>query len=132
MLKLLLLISTFAFGADHGRYPKHNLILVGESEIFASHIVYKAPHNFQVILKLSLGEKTRDLYLTEKRAHPGEEFIFLLDEMDIAQIENAAEISGTIFRRNAGGEKVIIAQGQRLARDSFSVLYFDELPLSLE
>lgn len=135
MLKIFLLLSAFltpqAFAESHIHHPKHNMILIGESEIFASHIVYKAPHNFQVILKLELDAKTREIYLAERKAHAQEEFIFLLDELDIGQIANLPEISGTIFRRNAGGEKVILAQA-RLTRDEFTVLYFDELPLSLE
>ena len=132
-LFVLALLSAGTASADpHQHHAKHNMVLFGESEVFASHIVYKVPHNYQVILKLSMEESAREAYLRERRAHPKAEIIFLLDHMHIGEIENAQEISGTVFRvLPEGGGKSEIVRRTRVARADFQIVYFDELPLSL-
>lgn len=134
MKNLLLAISIFltsAASAQTEHLVKHNMVLVGESEIFASHIVYKEPHNYQVILGLNLDPTIKAAYQHERRSHPGDTFIYLLDDMHIAHIRHRSEISGTIFRKDSLGNKVTIAEGVRLPAGAFRVLYFNELPLSL-
>lgn len=100
-------------------------------EIFVSHIVYKVPHNYQVILKIELQRKTKDLYLKEKSLHSADEFIFSLDQMNIKDIASVPMISGTILRTDQSGGKIEIAKIVEIDRAHFKVLYFDELPLSL-
>ena len=77
MTAVLILISPFASASQsHRQHPewhvKHNMILVGETEIFASHIVYKVPHNFQVILKIKFDPATLATYRTARAEHPGD------------------------------------------------------------
>lgn len=124
-------LQTFAH-VGHAHHAKHNMVLFGENEIFLSHIVYKVPHNFQVILKIQLDEQLRNTYLAEKQAHPDDEFIFLLDHMSIKDIATVDSISGTISRTDSTGVKSILATGVVLGKNQFKIIYFDELPLSLE
>lgn len=67
----------------HEGHAKHNMVLFGEKEIFASHIVYKVPHNFQVILKVQLDDKTRDTYLIEKSKYPTDYSVIYFDELPL-------------------------------------------------
>lgn len=46
-LAALIFFAAAGFAQSDHR-AKHSLILFGENEIFASHIVYKVPHNYQV------------------------------------------------------------------------------------
>ena len=130
-LALSLIVSSFALAQDHHHHVKHNMVIFGESEIFASHIVYKQPHNYQVILKLKLSDADRALYLRARTQFPSDRFIYLLNEMHIAEIANATSISGTLLRYDAAGTKHEIAARIELKRDQFEIVYFDELPLSL-
>lgn len=115
---------------DHA-HVEHNMVLYGTNEIFASHIVFKNPHHYQVILGLDLPEEIRARYTAERAANPGARFIYLLDPMSIGAIETAAEISGTIFRRGPDGEKIILARQVRLPRARFKIIFFNTLPESL-
>src|SRR5687767_9298112 len=46
--------------ADH---VKHNMVVYGSpAETYASHIVYKVPHNYQVILKIRFDLQTQEIY----------------------------------------------------------------------
>lgn len=132
--QIIFSLFTFISGLHafaHEGHAKHNMVLFGEKEIFASHIVYKVPHNFQVILKVELDDKTRETYLIEKGKYPRDQFIFLLDSMDIARISERPEISGEIFRIGADDRKHIISAKVTLKQTDYSVIYFDELPLDL-
>ena len=131
-IALLLALSTASHAADHGHHVKHNMILLGEREVFASHIVYKVPHNYQVILKINLDAQTLPLYQGQKETHPRAQFIYLLDHMDISEIAIAESISGTILREDEQGNRVQLASGVKLAREDFEIVFFDEVPLSLE
>ena len=56
---LILIIANLtgvqSFAQDHAHHAKHNMVLFGDGDTYyASHIVYKEPHNFQVILKINL------------------------------------------------------------------------------
>ena len=117
-------------GAGHV-HSKHNMILLGESEIFASHIVYKEPHNFQVILSLNLDEKTKNAYLTAKQAFPKGLFILLLDAIDIKEIAAQEVLTGTILYQDESEQRRVIVPNVTISKDNFRVIYFDELPLSL-
>ena len=122
--------ATALAGGHH--HPKHNMILYGEYEIFVSHVVYKVPHNFQIILKIKLDQKTRELYLKERTTHSQDQFIFLLDEMEIKNIAEAPSISGALIRSDADGKRHEILPHVGLERKDFEIVYFSELPLSLE
>lgn len=127
----LLTFSPFGFGGDHDHHAKHNMLLFGEAEIFASHLVYKVPHNYQVVLKLNLPANVKARYLNERALHPQDRFIFLLEEISIKDIESLPSIAASIFRIEDTGEKKVLFARVEVARENFTVLYLNELPLSL-
>ncbi len=118
--------------AQHEHHVKHNMVMMGEQEIFVSHIVYKVPHNYQVILKIKLSPKVLVQYLKAKSAHPNNLMILLLDHMDISKIAEISEITGTIYSKDSLGNRTEILSGVQIAKENFSVVYFDEVPVNLE
>lgn len=125
----------FAGGAhEHGgheHHVKHNMVLYGFEQTFVSHIVFNAPHNYQVILKVNFDPATLEGYRTSRTKYPQARFIYLLDEMHIGDIEHLGVIQGTIFRVGEDGMKVVVARDVRVERRDFEIVYFNELPLSL-
>lgn len=92
------MVGSFAANAQHQHDVKHNMLLFGTEEVFADHIVYKVPHNYQVILRVNFDSDVKQAYLNAKENYPKDTFIFLLDSMDIARIVDVESISGTDFK----------------------------------
>lgn len=113
-------------------HTTHFMVIYGEGEgIYASHVVYKQPHNYQVILKLNLDQESRSAYEAAARKYPGIALNFLLDHMDLRTITSAESISGMIMARKDGQ---VLEEIRRvtLRKSEFKVLYFKQLPLSLQ
>lgn len=125
-------IQVYAADGHSPDHAKHNMVLFGTETIFASHIVYKEPHNFQVILSVNLDEDSRKKYLIARNGNPNALFVFLLDPLDIKNISNIDVISGAIFYRDKNDERHDVVPSVKLSKKDFNVIYFDELPLSLE
>lgn len=124
-----------ASAVDHGGHHaevKHNMILYGGNEIFISHLVYKAPHNYQVILNVQFPENVRKRYFESKKAYPDDTYIFLLDKMHIAEIGGLESITGTLTRTDSEGVKTILAESVRVGKANYKIVFFNELPLNLE
>lgn len=135
MVIALLVTVITAFATDHGGHHaqvKHNMILYGENEIFISHLVYKAPHNYQVILKVQFPENVRERYFETKKAHPDDTYIFLLDKMHIADIGGLESITGTLARTDSEGVKTVLAESVKVDKADYKIVFFNELPLNLE
>ena len=134
LASLLLIIFTNSSQAqDHSHHVKHNMILFGTHDnLYVSHIVYKKPHNFQVILKIRLTSELSHLIEKEMEDNPSDQFILLLDHMDIGKIYEKPIISGQVFRRKSDGSKKIILNNLEISPLQYSVVFFNELPLSLE
>lgn len=98
---------------------------------YVSHIVYRQPHNYQVILKVEFSSEVKARVASEMKAHASDQFIYLLDHMDISQIEKKPAISGQVFRRSADGLKTVIFENVGVNASDYSVIFFDEVPLSL-
>jgi hypothetical protein len=129
---MMLLVGQVSSAQDYNHHPKHNMILFGDSDAFyVSHLVYKEPHNYQVILKLKLNSGDRELIKKNRTAHPRENFIFLLDPMDISQIQSKPKISGQVFWRSSDESKHPVLDKLELEPQNYSVIYFDKLPLDL-
>jgi hypothetical protein len=107
------------------------MVLVGTDEVFASHIVYKQPHNFQVIVGIDIPEPLASTYRAARAAHPDDTFILLLDPIDIGDLASEASLSGPVFHRDAAGNRIDLGSVV-IPRGAFKVLYSEELPLSLE
>ena len=105
------------------------MIIFGTSPTYASHIVYKVPHNYQVLLEIHFDEVTQARYLEEKARHPDEQYILLLDAMDISEIASVDKVTGRLFRENASGEEAPVADEVVLPRAAYRVIYFNEVPM---
>lgn len=123
--------SQLAVARDHEHHAKHNMLVFGVNETFASHIVYKNPHNFQVILRLRFDDKVQRAYTTERQAHPSAKIFLLLNPMNIAEIADAVELTGALLREDENGERSTIVPEVKLQSTAFDLVYFSELPLSL-
>jgi hypothetical protein len=110
-------------------WSKHNLILFGEDEIFASHIVFKQPHNFQLILKVNFGEAARQHIALLRSINPDAQVVFLLDPVDLNSIAKVEKLSGVVKER--GTSNKIVSTLVTLSKKDFEIIYFDELPLDL-
>lgn len=130
---VILISLTFAFSAAsaHESHTNHNMILLGSDEIFATHIVYNVPHNFQVILTLQLPLEVKTLYQQQRQLHPNDQFRFVLKHLDISQIQALGSVTGAVLRVHSDGKKTTIIDDVTLTKNQFKVLFFDELPLSL-
>jgi hypothetical protein len=138
MITLLRIMSLICFNVtiamaqmDPHQHSKHNMILLGEGPVFASHIVYKEPHNYQVLLQLNFDADTSAKYIAARKENPSFLFIYLLDQMNIKDVATAESISGTILYEDTSGVRHVVISNVSLAKDYFKLLYFDELPLSL-
>ncbi|MFZ4715681.1 MAG: hypothetical protein ACOYL6_18300 [Bacteriovoracaceae bacterium] len=132
LIACVIAFSSTSIFAQHGNHAKHNMVMLGEKEIFISHIVYKVPHNFQVILKIKLDPSDLSDYLKAKKNTPKNLMILLLDHMDISKIAEASEISGTIFTEDSLGNRTEIKADVKIIKENFSIIYYDEVPLNLE
>jgi hypothetical protein len=130
MAAILLSLSTgtLAQASEH-QHPKHNMLLFGNEKVFASHIVYKEPHNFQVILALELPEEAKRHYLSLRDGDPTAQVVLLLDPSDIGAIESTPTISGVIVKRGSSSDELPLHV--TLARDEFGIVFFNPLPLDL-
>lgn len=118
--------------SSHDHHPKHNMIMMGESEVFLSHIVYKVPHNYQVLLKIHLPNLALETYLEAKKNLPKNQMIFLLDSMDMSQIISADTLKGIIYSENGEGMRTEILSDVVIPRNNFEILFFNELPTQLD
>lgn len=136
-LKLAIVLVTIlsqpdpTLAAEQMHHPKHNLVVFGETQVFASHIVFKQPHNYQVELALTFSADVQDAYLRARTGHPDDTYIFLLDPVDISQVSNLERLTGALFRRDHNNQRFDIASSVVVERDSFQVIFLQELPLSL-
>lgn len=132
LMTIILSIGTASLAQDHSHHAKHNMVLFGEADsYYVSHIVYKVPHNFQIILKINLSSIVKAKVASEMSTYPNDEFIYLLDHMDISKIDEKPTLSGQVFRRTADGTKHVIFEKVGLRPEEYSIIYFNELPLSL-
>lgn len=129
---ILAAVSSRSYAEGHSHHVKHNMVIFGTSGgFYASHIVYKVPHNYQVILKVNLDPIANATLSAELSANPNEQFIYLLDQMNIADLQQTPRISGQVFRRAADGTKSLALSSVILEPGDYSIIYFNELPLSL-
>lgn len=131
VLAMNLFMPQFALAHDPSHATRHNLVLFGRDETFASHIVYKAPHNFQVILEINFDFQTHQKYLLARQAQPDGLFIFLLEPIDISRIESADILKGALLYEDVQGHRHTVVPEIALTKESYRLVYFNELPLAL-
>jgi hypothetical protein len=122
-------ISSFAGNPDH--HIKHYMLVFGENPLFLSHVVYKSPHNFQVILQASLPTDILVQYQREKVLHPEDQILLLLEPIEIGKINTERPtLKGSLLREAKDGTTVEISPEVPVL--NYQMIYFNELPLSLE
>jgi hypothetical protein len=123
-------------GAGHHHPPigVHGMLLVGEAPVYLSHLpMFMAPHNFQVILEVTLDDEA-GRSLAHHHAHFGRDELYTVKPeafsiVDLLPVDpgNAAlsEFKADIFRGHfeKGGD--VIASGARIGVTS--VIHFREL-----
>jgi hypothetical protein len=103
-LIIIALVFSLAVNAQsHTHHTTHNMVMFGEGEIFISHIVYKVPHNYQVILKVHLAGEILQKYLEAKKTSA--QMIFLFDKMNISEIYSAGFLKGVIYSEDSEGNR---------------------------
>jgi hypothetical protein len=128
----LFFVATGASSEEHPHnHVRHGMFLYGEEEVYASHIIYKVPHNYQVILKIELDAGAREVYLAARGNHPDHEIVYVLHPSDISKIQSAEFIVGDIVVRDSSGGSTTLLTDVRLEKAQFSILFFNELPLIL-
>ncbi len=110
------------------QHVKHGMLIFGTEEIFADHIVFKDPHNFQVILSIEFNRDDKGIYLSAKEQHPNDTFILLLDPTNIEQIAEAQTLRGSLLRRDPSEKQEVLRENIVLTKDQFQILYFNKLP----
>ena len=124
--------SATASAQSHEHHVKHNLLVFGNAEIYASHLVYKSPHNHQVVLRLRLEAAELRAYHGARAAFPRDKVLLLLNPVDISRVAQATSLSGVLLRVDGDGKKITLVPEVRLDHGEFTLLYSAELPLSLE
>jgi hypothetical protein len=131
MVLALMGVSSSGMAQSHEHLSKHGFVLMGDEQIFASHIVYKHPHNYQILIELTFDAKTTQVLRNARAAEPENLFVFVLDPLDLTQIASQRSLTGIIQSRNKNDERTTIIDGVVVANRFFKIIYFEELPLSL-
>lgn len=135
MIRILLIALSFfqsvVSAQSHEHHVKHNMALYGnESGLYLSHLVYKSPHNYQVILKVNLPPKYAKLY-ERLENHPDDLFLMILNPMEISRIQEKPVLTGPVVRTEKSGTRETIYERVLLQPEDYSIIYFAELPLNL-
>lgn len=130
-----LMVAKAATAQTHPHnHAKHGMVLFGDQyEIFASHIIAKAPHNYQVILKVNLDRITQNIYDDSRINHRDERIVLVLNTMDLSTIKSQPTLVGTLIRENlTTNARTTLATEVILLAHHYELVFFQELPLSLE
>jgi hypothetical protein len=131
-MKLILALAALIPAAAHAHSAKHGMLLFGDPTVYASHLVNRDPHHFQVILKVGLGASAKAAYLKARADYPEENVVLVLDEMELADLEHGTPaLSGTLVRVAADGARTPFHSGVQLMPWDYERLFFQELPLDL-
>jgi hypothetical protein len=126
------LLSLTSFAQGHpAHHAKHGFFLYGDKTLYASHIVYKVPHNYQVILRITPQDDLQLEYNKAKSLEPANKFIFVFDHMDLSKIESYPTVTGILFSEDQNGDRRAVSGRLELTVKSYEILYFSELPAEL-
>jgi hypothetical protein len=118
--------------AAHAHPARHGMLLFGEKAVFASHIVNRVPHNYQVVLQVWLAPAARAAYDRARAEYPGQSLVLALDHLEIGNLETGKpELGGDLVRVTPEGERIPFHSGVRLSPWDYERIFFQELPLDL-
>ncbi len=128
VLFLFLCFCVEVYGQDHGtHHAKHGFLIYGKETLFASHIVYKVPHNYQVILQLQSIKELDGLPEVIKSQFPNNKLVLVFDEMDLTQIVHQPIITGMLYREDEEGVRHPL-KTMSIDSSDYEVIFFNELP----
>ncbi len=125
MLKTILFsffVTTSALAANHG------FLLTGDKELYASHIIANAPHNYQIILKIIEPKILKQFYGDLEKDHPEYRFVFVAQHVDLEQLNSGKpQLMGRVVSINPNGDKHEESQDIELPSNAYEILYFRKL-----
>lgn len=132
---ILVALATFAQGSGSGQPPdhshhtvKHYFVLMGENEVFASHVVYRPPHNYQVLMKVQLPAEIETKYLESKKQFPKATFLLYFNPFVVSEIQSYPVLKGVLLQQNPDGQETLIAENLSLDAKDYQIFYFEEVP----
>lgn len=128
LVTLTMTIGKISLAAD-SHPAKHQFILFGDSQIFASHIIAQPPHNYQVLLEIKVNEDEKQSYLDTKVRNPDAKIIFVVNSIDLHDIASAKSLSGDLLVEQSDGQRKKILPTLSVAREDFKIIYTDEVVL---
>ena len=122
---------------EHEAHGVHGMLLLGDEALYLSHLpMFSAPHNFQVILEVSLDDVAQDAYLSDRAAEPDAIHTFVPEPFSITELSPEDEapaqtlIPGDVFHGHfeRGGEELVAGATAEVR----SVVEFSELDVTAE
>lgn len=117
---------------DEDTVGRHGMLVFGEEAIYFSHLpMFHAPHNFQVLLEVRLGDAATEALFVDRRLHPAEVYTFDPDEFAIAELDPSGpvrpSIRGTLVHGHfeRGGTPI----ATEVTAEVVNVVYFGKLDI---
>ncbi|MGH1516528.1 hypothetical protein [Chryseobacterium sp. JK1] len=106
----------------------HGMLLLGNSSLYGSHLpMFHSPHDYQVLLQLSISNKDKEAYIKDRFDHPNENVYTLEPEVFVLPeiLENRKSFKGNIYRGHFERGGVEILKNVEVHIDK--LLYFRKL-----
>jgi hypothetical protein len=130
--------EVFAHPASHHHddtVGRHGMLVFGEQVLYFSHLpMFHAPHNFQVLLEVRLGDDATQALFVDRRLNPAEIYTFDPEEFAIAELDPSGpvrpSIRGTLVHGHfeRGGEPI----ATEVTAEVVNVLYFNRFDVDAE
>jgi len=111
---------------------RHGMLVFGEQGLYFSHLpMFHAPHNFQVLLEVRLGDEATHELFVDRRLHAAEIYTFDPEEFAIAELDPSGpvrpSIRGTLVHGHfeRGGTPI----ATDVTAEIVNVVYFRKLDL---
>ncbi|MFZ4928057.1 hypothetical protein [Chryseobacterium sp. Mn2064] len=106
----------------------HGMLLLGNSSLYGSHLpMFHSPHDYQVLLQLSINDKDKVAYIKDRIGHPDEKVYTLEPEVFVLPeiLESRKSFKGNIYRGHFERGGVEILKNIEVHIDK--ILYFKKL-----
>jgi len=122
-------------GGGEDTVGRHGMLVFGEQVLYFSHLpMFHAPHNFQVLLEVRLGDAATEALFADRRLHRAEVYTFDPAEFAIAELDPAGpvrpSIRGTLVHGHfeRGGTPI----ATDVTAEVVDVVYFRKLDLDAQ
>lgn len=101
--------SNICFAKD--KPSVHGMLVFGEKTVFFSHLpMFHSPHDYQAIFSVNFSSEAKELYLTDKKAHPEQSIYTFVPEVMVLSdgLLKAKTFKGDLYRGHfeRGGEVI--------------------------